>query len=348
MAWRSQASTRWLKIASVASLVGLVAACAPATSTSGGAAGSAQVIKYRVATIDGVGTPMNDGFERLVDEVRTCSQGRLDGTNFPAGQLGGFTDLIDGNRKGTYEITSGGFDVEDKTSPTLAALSLGFIFKDEAHVEATIDKLLPDMDAELRKSTGVAVVAMGEDGWRWTFSTHPINTLADLKGLKIRVPESQIPLSLWSSLGAAPTPVPFTEMYNALETGVIQGGESSIAQIDSNAFWEPAKNLNNTHHWFNIKPVRVNAAWYDSLAPDLQKCLKESAVEVFADVRKNSREKEAATLEKLQAKGVTVKMQPDDLPEWEKIAADVNEKYFAQYPEAKALIDKVEALGKQQ
>ncbi len=136
----------------------------------------------------------------------------------PQASLGGFVDLIDGNRNGTYEITSGGFDVEGELAPSLSALSLGYVFEDEEHVERVIAEMQPRMAEELEATTGATIIGMGEDGWRWTFASRSVHTIEDIQGLKIRVPEAEIPLGLWSALGAAPTPVPFTEMYNALET----------------------------------------------------------------------------------------------------------------------------------
>jgi TRAP-type C4-dicarboxylate transport system substrate-binding protein len=325
--------------------VALMAACAPGTENGTGTGGTAggEVIEYRVATIEGIGTPMNDGFERFIEDVERCSDGRLVGTNYPAGQLGGFIDLIDGNRNGTYEITSGGFDVEGEAAPSLSALSLGYVFEDEEHVERVIDEMLPQMAEDLEATTGATIIGMGEDGWRWTFTARPVETIDDIQGLKIRVPEAEIPLGLWSALGAAPTPVPFTEMYNALETGVIEGGESALAQIDANAFWEPAPYLNNTKHWFNIKPVRANAEWFNSLDADLQDCLRTTGEEVFSEVRATSREVEGETLEKLQAEGVTVFEEPTDLDEWKARAATYDQAYFDKYPEAEDFINEVKS-----
>lgn len=318
----------------------ILAACAPDTGGAG-----EDVITYRVATIEGIGTPMNDGFDRFVEEVEQCSDGRLIGTNYPAGQLGGFVDLIDGNRAGTYEITSGGFDVEDALSPTLAALSLGYVFEDEEHVERVIDEMLPQMAEELEASTGATILGMGEDGWRWTFSTTPVETIEDLQGLSIRVPEADIPLGLWSALGASPTPVPFTEMYNALETGVIEAGEGALAQIAANAFYEPAPHLNNTKHWFNIKPVRANAEWFNGLPEDLQACLQTTAEDVFADVRETSRQLEAQTVEELESEGVMVLEEPADLDVWRERSATYDEEYFAEYPEAEEFISEVQSYA---
>ena len=319
-------------------------ACAPEGATAG--QGDGDVINYRIATIDGIGTPMNDGFDRFITEVEECSNGRLVGTNYPAGQLGGFVDLIDGTRQGTYEITSGGFDAEAGVAPIVSALSLGYIFKDEEHVERVISEMKDELNTQMEKATGVTIIAMGEDGWRWTFSSKPINSIDDLAGVKIRVPESEIPLGVWGKLGASATPVPFTEIYNSLETGVIDAGESALAQIDANAFWEPAPYIVNSKHWFNIKPIRANTAWFNSLDAELQDCLTTVGEKVFAEVREESRAIEAETLEKLEGEGVTVAAEPSDLDVWEERAAEYNAEYFAKYPGSEDFINQVLELAK--
>jgi TRAP-type C4-dicarboxylate transport system substrate-binding protein len=343
----SRLTHRTLGAIGALSAIALVTGCAPEGVTAGGGSvpASGEVIEYRVATIDGLGTPMNDGFDRFIEEVETCSDGRLVGTNYPAGQLGGFVDLIDGNRQGTYEITSGGFDVEGATAPIISALSLGYVFEDEQHVERAIDEMQGEMAKQLDKATGVTILGMGEDGWRWTFASKEVTSLADLAGLKIRVPEAEIPLGLWKALGASATPVPFTEIYNGLETGVIDAGESALAQIDSNAFWEPAPYLVNTKHWFNIKPVRANSQWFNGLDKELQECLTSVGESVFADVRAESRERESATLEKLTEEGVTVLDEPTDLDEWKARSDSYNAEYFAKYPGSEEFIEQIKALA---
>lgn len=326
--------------------VSAATACAPSDAQDeGGGEQAEEVVQYRVATIEGVGTPMDEAFETFIDEVESCSDGRLVGENFPAGQLGGFVDLIDGNRQGTYEITSGGFDVEGPSAPVVSALSLGYVFEDEEHVERVIAEMQDEMSAQLDEATGVSIIGMGEDGWRWLFSSRPVTSIDDLAGLKIRVPEAEIPLGLWSSLGASATPVPFTEMYNALETGVIEAGESSLAQIEANAFWEPARQLTNTQHWYNIKPVRANSAWLESLPQDLQDCLREVGNEVFAEAREQNRAQAEQMLADLQAAGVTVHEPPADLDVWRERSAEYDAEYFAKYPEAEPFVEKVKSLA---
>ncbi len=126
---------------------------------------------------------------------------------------------------------------------------------------------------------------------------------------------------------------------------MIEGGESALAQIDANAFWEPAPHLTNTKHWFNIKPVRANAEWFNSLEPELQECLRTTGEEVFGDVRATSRQQESETLDELRSEGVTVVDEPTDLDVWKTRAATFDEAYFAKHPEAADFIAEVKSYA---
>lgn len=330
--------------------VSLVALIAPVTALAITNAATAQsddkVYKFRVATIEGTGTPMNDAFIEYIDRLKECSNGRLQGRNFPDGQLGGFIDLIDGNRQGTYEITMGGFDVEGAAAPDLSALSLGWVFQDYDHVERVIDEMMDEMSKRLDEATGVTVVAMGDEGWRTLFANRPVRNLEEVQGLKIRVPQAEIPLGMWSAIGANPTPVPFTEVYSALQTGVIDAGEGAISQIDEWGFYEAAPHITQTHHWYNIKPVRVNSAWLNSLPEDLQACVREEGEAVFAAARQRVREDMAERLDKWRASdAIHVYDTPEDIDQWAARAAEYEKEYFEKYPEAKDFIERVRALA---
>ena len=302
--------------------------------------------KFRVATIEGVDTPMNKAFDEYLERLDTCSDGRLQGRNFPAGQLGGFIDLIDGNRQGTYEMTMGGFDVEGSNAPDLAALSLGWVFQDYDHVERVLDEMMDEMSDRLDKATGVTVVAMGDEGWRTLFANRPVTNLEEVQGLKIRVPQAEIPLGMWKAIGANPTPVPFTEVYSALQTGVIEAGEGAIAQIEEFGFTEAAPEVTQTHHWYNIKPLRVNTAWLESLPEDLQACIYDEGEAVFSAAREQVREDMAARLDNWRASGeITVHDTPADIAEWQEKASEFEAEYFAAHPEAKDFIERVRALA---
>jgi TRAP-type C4-dicarboxylate transport system substrate-binding protein len=162
--------------------------------------------------------------------------------------------------------------------------------------------------------------------------------------VKIRTPEFEIPIGYWRALGARAVPVPFAELYTALETGVVDAAENSLAQTLSLKFYEPARNLTLSRHWFNFKPVRVNAQWFNGLPAEYQKCITDVGQEVFTRERQTTQDQDNETIEQLKKLDVTVH-QPGDLAEWEKGAQTYTDRYLEKYPETREVVDKVRSLA---
>ena len=199
----------------------------------------------------------------------------------------------------TIQVTTGGPDTEEAVAPEIAAAggAPGFIYRDEAHVDRVLlGPIGEEISAIARRKTGVEFVTYGEVGFRHLLSKRPVPRMEDLKGLKIRTPELRIWVDFWRKLGANPTPLPYAEQYSALSTGVIDGLEADFFSIRGFKWFEQAKNLTLTYHWFLPKAVRVNAKWLDGLPPDLQKLVRDSAREVFAEQRTTNRAKADAAL----------------------------------------------------
>lgn len=197
-----------------------------------------------------------------------------------------------------------------------------------------------------RAKTGVEFVAYGETGFRHILSKRPVANLADLSGLKIRVPQLRIWVDFWSLLGAAPTPLPYSEQYSALSTGIIDAIDSDVFSIVGFKFHEQATNLTLTGHWFLPKAVRVNAAWLDSLPADLQELVRTSAKEAFAEQRTVNRANAAKTLEDLKDLGVTVVQLPaDELTKMAAQTAKLFDEFGAKSPETAEMIKAIQALG---
>ena len=179
----------------------------------------------------------------------------------------------------------------------VAAGAPGFMFKDEAHADKVLQGAIgEEISAIAKKKTGVEFVAYGEVGFRHLLTKRPVTKLEDLKGLKIRTPELRVWVDFWKKLGANPTPLPYAEQYSALSTGVIDGLEADYFSILGFKWYEQAKNLTLTGHWFLPKAIRVNGAWLARLPPDLQKLVRDSAKEVFAEQRTINRAKAAEAL----------------------------------------------------
>lgn len=303
----------------------------------------------RIAHTEGIGTPITLAFEQWTVILREKSNGRIDAQHFPAAQLGGLAQALEGSRIGTIQVTTAGPDSEEAVAPEIAAFggAPGFIYKDEAHVDRVLQGPLGQQVSDIaRRKTGVEFVAYGETGFRHILSKRPVTSLETLRGLKLRVPELRIWVDFWRKLGANPTPLPYSEQYSALSTGVIDGLDSDFFSILGFKWNEQAKELTLTAHWFLPKAVRVNARWLDSLPPDLQELVRSSAKQVFAEQRATNRAKADAALEDLRKVGVNVHaITPAERAKWMELTAPLFDEFGQKSPETKAMIERIRALA---
>jgi len=303
----------------------------------------------KIAHTEAIGSPLTNAFEAWKNTMNEKSDGRIDAQHFPAGQLGKLGELLEGSRIGTIQVTTAGPDSEEAIAPEIAAFggAPGFIYKNEAHVDAVLQGPLGEECSRIaREKTGVEFVAYGETGFRHVLSKRPVTDLATLEGLKIRVPELRVWVDFWTKLGANPTPLPYTEQYSALSTGIIDGLDSDFFSIIGFKWHEQAKNLTLTYHWFLPKAVRVNAAWLDSLPADLQELVRSSAKEHFAEQRKINRANADQALTDLQATGVSVsKISEEERAQWAKLTEPLFAEFGSKSPETQVMIDKIRALG---
>lgn len=308
----------------------------------------AQGVTCRIATSEAIGSPISNTFEAWAATLREESDGAIDAQHFPASQLGSYSDLIEGNRLGTIEITTGGPDTEEALAPEIAATggAPGFIYRDEAHVDAVLQGTIgADVSRIAREKTGVEFVAFGEVGFRHLLTKEPVTNMAELAGVKIRVPELRVWIDFWQLLGANPTPLPYAEQYNALSTGVIEGLEADFFSIAGFKWHEQAAHLTLTNHWFLPKAVRVNATWLDALSPDLQDMVRRTAQEAFAAQRETNRAGMAQALDDLVAAGVTVhELSAEEKAHWVETAAPLFEQFGSKSAATAEMIAAIRAL----
>lgn len=303
----------------------------------------------KIAHTEAVGSPLTNAFEAWTKTLNEKSDGRIEAQHFPAGQLGKLGDLLEGSRIGTIQVTTAGPDSEEAIAPEIAAFggAPGFIYKDETHVDAVLQGPLGEEASRIaREKTGVEFVAYGETGFRHVLSKTPVTDLDSLKGMKIRVPELRIWVDFWKLLGANPTPLPYTEQYSALSTGIIDALDSDLYSIIGFKWYEQAKNLTLTYHWFLPKAVRVNAAWLDSMPADLQELVRTSAKEHFAEQRKVNRANTEKALEELKSLGVEVhRLSDEQRAKWAELTEPLFADFGSKSPETQQMIDKIRALG---
>ncbi|MFM8546180.1 MAG: TRAP transporter substrate-binding protein [Betaproteobacteria bacterium] len=307
-----------------------------------------QKFTCRVAHSEAIGAPITDSLQKWVDTMRSASGGRIDAQHFPASQLGSYTQLIEQSRIGTIQATVGGPDTEESVAPEIAATggAPGFIYRNEAHVDKVLQgETGSQVSTVARKKTGVEFVAWSEVGFRHLLSKRPVTSLDQLKGMKIRVPEIKVWVDFWRRLGANPTPLPYAEQYSALASGVIDALEADFFSIRGFKWGEQAKHLTLTYHWFLPKAVRVNAKWLDGLPADLQKIVRDSAVEVFAEQRKINRARTDDALADLRKGGITVhQLSGDEAGRWFNSARPLFDEFSSKSADTKAMVDRILAM----
>lgn len=303
----------------------------------------------KIAHSEAVGSPLTNAFERWAEQINEKSGGAIDAQHFPASQLGGLGQLLEGSRIGTIQATTAGPDSEEAIAPEIAAFggAPGFLYKDEDHVDRVLQgDLGKEVSQIARDKTGVEFVAYGESGFRHMLANKPVTDLESLSGVKLRVPELRVWVDFWKKLGANPTPLPYSEQYSALSTGIIDGLESDYFSVLGFKWHEQAKHITPTYHWFLPKAVRVNAAWLDSLPADLQAVVRDTATEVFAEQRAENRQKADQALEDLKAVGVTVhQISEEERAKWAELTEPLFAEFGSKSEKTAEMIEKIRSLA---
>ena len=188
------------------------------------------------------------------------------------------------------------------------------------------DKLFARLDK-------IGIVGLGYPvvGYRHLQTKKPVKSFEDMKGLKIRVMEAPIYLSMFKAFGAQPTPMSFSEIYVALEQGVIDGIEVPSIAFYVMKFYEVAKFMTKTQHSITVNPLMFSKRTFNKLSPELQKIVRESGREATI-YQRQCRDKEDKELDaKLIKAGVTI--YDVNIEEFMKACKPVKEAFFKQYPE---------------
>jgi tripartite ATP-independent transporter DctP family solute receptor len=271
-----------------------------------------------------------------IDVMNECVEGRSSGkmklTPYYGGSLGG--DL-----KGTQSLRSGMLEmVVTSTSPLVGLVpevgvfDLPFLFNNEEEADAVLDGDFGAFISEKLPPLGLVNLAFWENGFRNVAnSKHPVNTLEDLKGLKIRVMQNNIYLDTFNALGTNATPMPGEEVFPALETHAIDGHENPVVNIETSNLYEVQKYLSLTAHTYTPFLVLYSKTLFDQLSAEEQAALRECAEKGGKAQRLASRDATLASIETLKQKGMEiVEVAPEELERMKKAVQPVYERHSAE------------------
>jgi tripartite ATP-independent transporter DctP family solute receptor len=218
----------------------LAVACAPARAE----------FELTLGHDQAAGHPYDLGVKRFADRVKQATGGAVNVKVFPSGQLGDSGEQFEGLRLGTQDLALAAFSHASQFCTAFGLFGAPFLFDDEPHFAAVFDGEVGHiLDASCREQYRVSLVSTFTSGYRLLLnSRRPVRSAADLAGLKIRVMGGEADARTWQIFGAIPSPMPYSEVYSALQAGVIDGAENEPVSILSNRFYEAAPHLARTNH----------------------------------------------------------------------------------------------------
>ncbi len=276
----------------------ILAALCLAAAALPGPAGAAITLKYGHVSPPSHG--QNLGVEAFARFVTEQTKGEIVVKNFPMGQLGGERSLAEQVQAGTLEMATISTAVLENFVPQVAVMDLPFVFPSREAAHAVIDdpawqeKLFSYLPAK-----GFVGIGWTENEFRdITNNKRPVRTPADVKGLKIRVMESPVYIDTFKALGASPVGIPFPEIYNALQQGVIDAQENPLYTSILIKATEVNKYVTKTGHILTECIQIVSPEVWDSLTPEQKRIFKEGA-KLALKVNREETAKQTAKLPKL-------------------------------------------------
>lgn len=220
--------------------------------------------------------------EKFAAAVAERTNGALTIVVHPASSLAGLRDGVEGVRLGTIDIAIADSGTLGNWIPEMGFFSLPFMFDDFAHERRVLAGPVGDWRRQkVREVLAAELIASAPIGQRIMVSRTPIATPADIKGLTFRVPEIPVYVRMVTELGGNPTPVPFADVYMALQTGVIEAAEGTATSAMTAKFDEVSTHASRVHHIMLDNAVVMNATRFDTLPADQQQVIKEAAAEFF-------------------------------------------------------------------
>jgi tripartite ATP-independent transporter DctP family solute receptor len=246
------------------------------------------------------------GSVRFKELVEARSNGRIIVEHFPYGQLGGDRDIQEGISLGTIEAGLSSTPVV-VLNEYFGLLDAPYLFVSREHIGAALDGELGQRLARPLEAHGIKHLGYWENGFRQiTNNVRPINVPADLSGVLLRTPESPVRMATFQRYGASPVPMPFPELFGALEQGVVDGQENPLATIYQGSLHEVQRYLTLTNHIYSPVHLLFNKALFDSMPADLQQLLVDAGREVALYTRDLGAQNDAALVAQFEAAGVQV------------------------------------------
>ena len=253
-----------------------------------------------------VGTGLHQGFVYFKEAVEKKSNGKITVEIYDSGQLGGDRELTEGVQLGNVTMTAVSAANLGTFAKEFYVLDTYFMFRDREHVYNVLDGAAGQMMLDGLTEKEIKGLGYWENGFRHlTNSKHAVNETADMKGLKIRVPDNPVQIAAWNSVGAGPAPMAWGELFTALQQKALDAQESTLESIQTMKFYEVQPYMTLTGHKYSPYVILMGKSFYEGLTAEEKKWVDEAVLESIDKQRAFAQENEKKALDAIAASGKT-------------------------------------------
>jgi tripartite ATP-independent transporter DctP family solute receptor len=305
------------------------------------ACATAHARDFRSADVHPADYPTVAAVNQMGKLVAERSSGRMGVRVYPAGALGTEKDNIEQLKIGALDMMRINAGPLNSVVPETIVAVLPFVFRSTEHMRKVLDGPIGDEILAAMEAQGLVGLAFYDSGSRSFYTAKkPIKTLADMKGLKIRVQQSDLFVSMIEALGANPTPMPYGEVYTALKTGIVDAAENNWPSYESSRHFESAKYYNLSEHSLAPEVLVFSKKVWDTLSKEDQAILRKAAKDSVPYMRTLWDEREVKSRKIVEAAGsqvVTIANKQEFIDAMKPVYAK-----FANTPKLKELVQRIQ------
>jgi len=303
----------------------------------------AQTVELKLGHVGSPGSLFDLSSIEFAKRVKEKTGGKVVIQVYGASQLGDDTELMQKVKLGTVDMALPS-TVMSSVVPAFGLFEMPYLVKDRDHMKRIDKEIVWPTLVPIAEKAGYRILATWENGFRQiTNNLHAIKVPADLKGIKLRVPKGKWRVKMFQAYGASPSAMGLSEVFVALQTGVMDGEENPLTQIYTSKFQEVQKYLSMTDHVYTPAYVVTSPRKFDALPEALRKQIQEAAQETQAFVYQTGAKMDDELLGKLKQGGMQVN-QADKLA-FQKASKSVYDDFSTEVPNGKQMIEKAIALG---
>ncbi len=274
------------------------------------------------------GNPRHEASVKFADLVKARSNGRIEVQVSPSAQLGDDAAMVTALRTGALDMSANSQGAVANVVPEYAAFGMPFLFADLPQAWRVLDGPVGKELAEKSAEKGLVVLGYWDNGIRhMSNNKKPLTKPEDLKGMKMRTPPDAVTVDIMQSLGAEAQQIKFSELYVALQQGVVDGQENPLMNIHASKLYEVQKFISLTAHKYEMTPFLMSKRTWDKLSEADRKVVADAAKEATALQRKMSQDADAGLITDLKAKGIRIDVA--DKAAFEKATSKVDDKWMA-------------------